>query len=152
MFYIKLACHCFWRRRKFLILNYFFTSYHLFFWQMDEINFIGYLKVASFQKWRRNLINQCRYHILQHYSFSSYMYKKILTIYFDSEIKNVLFKNGSCGCIFKKVWLMNKIHVLLFTKMHHSHAGENMKTLRNKMVDKPLIFFAIKDLDLEMQS
>ena len=33
--------------------------------------------------------------------------------------------------------------------MHHSHAGENMKTLRNKMVDKFSYFFAIKDYDLE---
>ena len=44
---------------------------------------------------------------------------------------------------------MNKIRVLLFTEMHHSHAGENMKTLRNKMVDKFSYFFAIKDYDLE---
>ena len=101
-FYIKPACHCFWRIRKFLILNYFFTSYHLVFWQMDEGNFIAYLKVASFQKWRRNRINQCCYHILKHYSFSSYMYKKILTIYFDREIKNVFVQKWLLRMHFQK--------------------------------------------------
>ena len=115
MFYIKPACHCFGRIRKFLILNYFFTSYHLVFWQMDEGNFIAYLKVASFQKWRRNLINQCRYHILKHYSFSSYMYKKILTIYFDREIKMFCSKMAPADAFSKKYdwWIKYAFYCLL---------------------------------------
>ena len=43
-------------------------------------------------------------------------------------------------------WIKYTFYCLL--KMHHSHAGENMKTLRNEMVDK-FPYFAIKDKDLE---